>query len=179
MLAAMDFPKPIYLVVAVARNGVIGRAGRLPWDLPEDWRHFLELTCGGILVHGRKCQDHHGLPLPDRAVIVLSGNPAYHLPGAQVARSLSEALALAQASPQSGPIWIGGGAAIYREALPLAGRVYLTEIHQDFEGDTFLPLELFTRAGFARVLEERPVNSGPVPCTFKVLARTADAVPSP
>jgi dihydrofolate reductase len=177
MLVRVNSPKPIYLVVAVARNGVIGRAGRLPWDLPEDWRHFLELTRGGILVHGRKCQDHHGPPLADRMVIVLSRNSAYHLPGAQVARSLTEALALAQASPQPGPIWIGGGAAVYREALPLAERVYLTEIHQDFDGDTFLPVELFARAGFTRVLEERRVNSGPVSCTFKVLARADGTAP--
>jgi dihydrofolate reductase len=177
MLVRVNSPKPIYLVVAVARNGVIGRAGRLPWDLPEDWRHFLELTRGGILVHGRKCQDHHGPPLADRMVIVLSRNSAYHLPGAQVARSLREALALAQALPQAGPIWIGGGAAVYREALPLAERVYLTEIHQDFDGDTFLPVELFARAGFTRVLEERRVNSGPVSCTFKVLARADGTAP--
>lgn len=179
MLTVVNSPKPIYLVVAVAHNGVIGRAGRLPWDLPEDWRHFLELTRGGILVHGRKCQDHHGPPLPDRAVIVLSRNPAYRLAGAQVARTLTEALGLAQTSPHPGPIWIGGGAAIYREALPLAGRIYLTEIHQDFDGDTLLPPELFASAGFTRVLEERRVKSESVPCTFKVLARAIDAVPSP
>jgi len=178
MLIRVNSPKPIYLVVAVARNGVIGRAGRLPWDLPEDWRHFLELTRGGILVHGRKCQDHHGPPLPDRMVIVVSRNPAYKLPGAQVARSLPEALSLAQDSPHPGPVWIGGGAVIYREALPLAARVYLTEIHQDFDGDTFLPVELFARAGFTRVLEERPMKAGPVAFTFKVLARADGTAPS-
>ena len=180
MLAAVKTAKPIYLVVAVARNGVIGRDGRLPWDLPEDWRHFLALTRGGILIHGRKCQDHHGPPLPDRAVIVLTRNPAYQLPGALVARNLPEALARAQSLEHPGPIWIGGGAAIYREALPLADRVYLTEIHQDFEGDTRLPLELFARVGFTHVLEERTMNSDPVSFTFKVLTRaTAGAASSP
>jgi len=171
MSTVVPAPKPIHLVVAVARNGVIGRGGRLPWNLPEDWRHFLELTRGGILIHGRKCQEHHGAPLPDRAVIVLSRNPAYALSGAHIARNLHDALALAQFLPHPGPIWIGGGAAIYREALPLADRVYLTEIHADFAGDTFLPLDLLVRAGFTHVLEARPAVSSPIPCTFKILDR--------
>jgi dihydrofolate reductase len=170
----MPAPKPIHLIVAVARNGVIGRNGRLPWNLPEDWVYFLEKTRGGILIHGRKCQDHHGPPLSDREVIVLSRNPAYALPGAQVARSLPEAIALAQSLKQPGPIWIGGGAAIYRDALPLAQKVYVTEIHHDFDGDTYLPWELITRAGFTRVLEERRGGPGPVACTFKVLAHARD-----
>jgi dihydrofolate reductase len=166
--------KPIHLIVAVARNGVIGRNGRLPWNLPEDWAQFLEKTRGGILIHGRKCQEHHGPPLPDRAVIILSRNPNYALPGAHVAHSLPEALTLAQTLAHPGPIWIGGGAAIYRDALPLAQRVYVTEIHQDFDGDTDLPWELFTRAGFTRVVEERRGAPGPIPCTFKVLAHARD-----
>jgi dihydrofolate reductase len=171
MSTAASAPKPIHLVVAVARRGIIGRDGRLPWNLPEDWRHFLELTRGGILIHGRKCQEHHGAPLPERAVIVLSRNPAYALPGAHSAHNLSDALALAQSLAHLGPIWIGGGAAVYREALPLADRVYLTEIDADFAGDTFLPLDLLTCAGFTHVLEARPAVSSPVPCTFKILAR--------
>jgi len=164
--------KPLHLIVAVARNGVIGRAGRLPWDLPEDWRYFLEKTRGGILIHGRKSQDNHGAPLPNREVIVLSRNPAYTPPaGAQVARSFSEALALAQKSASPGPIWIGGGPEIYRAALPLADKVYLTAIDADFVGDTYLPLEEISRAGFIQILEEHPGAPGPVRYTFKVLAR--------
>ncbi len=164
-------PKPIQLIVAVARNGVIGRGGRLPWDLPEDWQHFLNCTRGGILIHGRKCQDHHGAPLPDREVIVLTRDPAYHLAGAQVARSLPEALALAQASPHPGPIWIGGGAEIYRAALQFADKVFVTDIELEPEGYTRLPWELFTQAGFTKVLEAHAGQPGPIKYTFKVLGR--------
>jgi dihydrofolate reductase len=164
--------KPIYLILAVARNGAIGRAGRLPWSLPEEWKYFLEKTRGGILLHGRKCQDHHGRALPNREVIVLSRNPDYvPPPGARAAHSLAEGLTLAQASPHSGPIWIGGGPEIYREALPLADRVYLTAIDADFDGDSFLPQEIFTQAGFTRLLEAHPGPPGPVPYMYKVLAR--------
>jgi dihydrofolate reductase len=166
---AVKNPKPIHLIVAVAHNGVIGRGGRLPWDLPEDWQHFLNLTRGGILIHGRKCQDHHGPPLPEREVIVLSRNPSYQLPGAQVVRSLPEALTLAQASPHPGPIWIGGGAEIYRAALPLADKVFVTDIELDPEGDIRLPWELFTQAGFTKVLEVRAGALGAIKYTFKVL----------
>jgi dihydrofolate reductase len=173
MVATMSAPKPIHIITAVARNGVIGRDGRLPWNLPEDWQYFLDRTRGGILVHGRKSQEHHGAPLAGCAVIVLSRDPAYCLPGAHVARTLAEGLTLAQALLHPGPIWIGGGAAIYREALPLADRVYLTEIHADFAGDTFLPWSLFAEAGFTHVLETHPSRLSPVPCVFKVLARAA------
>jgi len=168
---AVNPPKPIYLIAAVARNGVIGRAGRLPWDLPEDWRHFVVTTRGGILIHGRKCQDHHGPPLPGREVIVLTRDPDYQLVGVRVARSLPEALQMAQASPHPGPIWIGGGAGIYKEALPLAEKVYVTEIALEPAGDTFLPWKLMNEAGFTRVLSERPGAPGPVAYKFKVLAR--------
>ena len=164
--------KPIHLIVAVARNGVIGRAGRLPWDLPEDWQQFLDKTRGGILIHGRKCQDHHGPKLLDREVIVLSRNPAYTPPaGAHMARDFSAALALAQKSSSPGPVWIGGGAEVYRAALPVADKVHLTEIDADFPGDTFLPLEEISRAGFTHVIEEHPGAPGPVRYTFKVLGR--------
>jgi len=159
------------MILAVARGGVIGRDGRLPWNLPAEWRHFLDTTRGGILIHGRKCQDHLGPPLPGRDVIVLSRNPSYTIRGASVAQSMSDALKIADKLPNPGPIWIGGGLAIYLEALPLADKIYLTGIDADFDGDTRLPPDAFKNAGFTRVLEEVPGESAPVKYTFKVLAR--------
>ncbi len=164
--------KPVHIIVAVARNGAIGLKGKLPWKLPEEWKYFVETTRGGILIHGRHCQDNHGQPLPEREVIVLSRNLEYKPPaGVKLARSLPEGLALAQASAHAGPIWIGGGLEIYREALPLADKVYVTEIDADFPGDAFLPWATFAQAGFTRLVAERPGPPGSVPYTFKVLAR--------
>jgi len=164
--------KSVNLILAVAHNGAIGLKGQLPWKLPEEWQYFLETTRGGILVHGRKCQDHHGKPLPDREVIVLSRNKDYVPPaGAKVAHSVKEGIALAQASAHVGPIWIGGEPEIYKEALPLADLVYLTEIHADFPGDVFLPWETFAQAGFTKVMSEKPGHSGAVQYVIKVLGR--------
>jgi dihydrofolate reductase len=95
------------------------------------------------------------------------------LPGALAARNLPEALTLAQSLPHPGPVWIGGGATLYREALPLAARVYLTEIHADFRGDRHFPWSLIAEAGFTRVLFTRPGAPGPVRYVFKVLSRPA------
>jgi dihydrofolate reductase len=168
-----DFlPKPIHIILAVARNGAIGLQGRLPWKLPEEWQYFLATTRGGILIHGRQSQDHHGAALPEREVIVLSRNPNYvPPPGAKLARSLTEALRAAQESPHPGPIWIGGGPEIYRESLPLADRVYLTEIYADFAADTFLPWEIFAQAGFTRVLSAQAGPPGAIRYVCKILAR--------
>ncbi len=164
--------KPVHLIVAVARHGAIGLRGKLPWKLPQEWKYFLETTRGGILIHGRHCQDNHGAPLPEREVIVLSRNPTYAPPaGAKLAHSLPEGLAIAQASPHPGPIWIGGGLEIYREALPLADQIYLTEIDADFAADAFLPVETFTQAGFTKTLRTRPGPPDIVPYVFKVLGR--------
>ncbi len=168
----MNSPKPIYIILALARNGAMGLRGGLPWRLPEEWKYFLETTRGGILIHGRSSQDHHGAPLPDREVMVLSRKPDYvPPPGAKLARSLPEGLALAQASAHAGPIWIGGGPEIYREALPLADRVYLTEIRAEFAADTFFPLESFAAAGFTKVISEKAGPADVVPYVFKVLGR--------
>ncbi|HVU37443.1 MAG TPA: dihydrofolate reductase [Opitutales bacterium] len=164
--------KPVHIILAVARNGAIGLNGKLPWRLPAEWKYFVETTRGGILIQGRHCQDNHGRPLPEREIIVLSRNPNYVPPaGVRLAHSLPEGLALAQASAHPGPIWIGGGLEIYREALPLADKIYLTEIDADFAGDTFLPRETFAQAGFTRVVSAKPGPPDTVPYVFKVLAR--------
>ena len=77
---AVNSPKPIQLILAVARNGAMGLRGGLPWKLPDEYKYFLEKTRGGILIHGRHSQDQHGRPLPEREVIVLSRQPDYTPP---------------------------------------------------------------------------------------------------
>ncbi|RME64083.1 MAG: dihydrofolate reductase [Alphaproteobacteria bacterium] len=124
------------MVAARARGGVIGHEGGLPWHLPEDLRHFKALTLGKPVVMGRKTHQSIGRPLPGRDNIVISRNRAFAAPGCQVARSLGEALAAAGPVPE---IMIIGGAQIYALALPLAGRLYLTDIDIDIAGDAHFP----------------------------------------
>jgi dihydrofolate reductase len=129
----------VSLVVAYARNRVIGRDGGLPWHLPTDMRHFRELTTGGTVVMGRKTYasiPDKFRPLPDRRNIVLSRDAAFRAPGAEVVASLPEAF-----DACGRDCFVIGGGATYAEALPHAGRVYATEVAEDVEGDTlFAPL---------------------------------------
>lgn len=127
----------IALVVAYAVKGrVIGRDGGLPWHLPSDMKHFRELTTGGTVVMGRKTYESippKFRPLPDRRNVVLSSTVAA-LDGAEVFASLRDALAAA-----SEDCFVIGGGATYAEALPLAARVYATEVDGEVDGDTFFP----------------------------------------
>lgn len=124
------------IVVAVAENGVIGRAGGLPWSLPDDLRHFKRLTIGHTLIMGRRTFESIGRPLPDRRTIVLSRNPAYRPAGVAVAPTLAAALATGDRDQDR---FVVGGASVYAEALPLADRVYLTRVHAAPAGDTRFP----------------------------------------
>lgn len=127
----------LVLVVAMARNRVIGRANGIPWDLPEDRKHFRALTLGHAVIMGRATYDSLGKPLPKRTNIVVSRNPTLRIEGVEVVGSLPAAIALARqidAAPR-----IIGGQQIYAEALPLATRIHLTEVDATPEGDTFFP----------------------------------------
>lgn len=126
----------VYLVAAVAANGVIGRDGALPWHLPEDLRHFKRLTLGHPVIMGRKTWESLGKPLPRRENIVVSTRPGYEAPGAGVATSLEAALALCAAEPVA---FIIGGQRLFAESLPIAAGLLLTEIQRDFPGDTWFP----------------------------------------
>jgi dihydrofolate reductase len=126
---------PIIIVVARARNGAIGRDGGLPWRIPADLRHFKAVTTGTAMVMGRRTFD--GLPglLPGRRHIVLTRDPAWRAEGAETARSVEGALALAAGEPVS----VIGGAEIIALFLPRADSVELTEVHDEPEADTFIP----------------------------------------
>jgi dihydrofolate reductase len=125
----------VALIAAVAENGVIGRGGGLPWHLPDDLRWFKQLTMGHPVVIGRRTFDTLGRPLPGRRWIVLSRNPAFHPDGVETAPDLRSALAAAG----HGDVFVAGGADVYRAALPLADRLYLTVVHARVEGDTRFP----------------------------------------
>jgi len=133
------------LVVARADNGVIGRDGALPWRLPADLRRFKAMTVGKPVLMGRKTFESIGKPLPGRHNIVLTRDPAWAAEGVSVVPNLAEAIACAGLDRQTDggaraeAIMVIGGAEIYAQALPLAERVELTEVHIEPEGDTLLP----------------------------------------
>ena len=129
----------ISLIAAVARNRVIGEDNQLLWHLPQDMRHFRETTRGKPVIMGRKTWEslpESFRPLPGRHNIVVSRNPAYIAPGATLVGSLAEAI---DQTEKADEVFVIGGEALYRQALPLAQRLYLTEIDQDFQGDAFFP----------------------------------------
>jgi len=127
------------LIYARARNGVIGKAGALPWHLPEDLAHFKRLTLGCPVIMGRKTWEsvpERFRPLPGRLNIVVTRQAGWSPIGASTASSLAEAIALATGQPLA---WVIGGAGLFAEALPLADLAEITEIDADFEGDAFAP----------------------------------------
>ena len=127
------------LIAACARGGVIGIEKRLPWHLPEDMKFFREATRGKPVIMGRKTWESLPdafRPLPGRLNIVVSRNPDFHAAGGTVVGSLADALT---AAGDAGTAFVIGGAELYRQALPLADRLLLTEIDRDFDGDAHFP----------------------------------------
>ena len=130
-------PAPaIYLVAAIAANGIIGANGKLPWRLPGELQHFKKLTMGHPLIMGRRTWESLGRPLPGRENIVVTTTPDYQAEGAAVARSLDAAIALCLGEPVA---FVIGGTQLFAEALPIARGMVLTEIQRDYEGDTVFP----------------------------------------
>lgn len=126
----------VVIIAAVARNGVIGKDGKIPWHYPSDLKRFKHETMGQIVVMGRHTYETVGLPLPGRITIVLSSHP---IPGVFQASSLDEALDLARLIDPDGVCWIAGGAEVYREAMDVADELDITEIPLEPDGDAFFP----------------------------------------
>lgn len=148
------------LIVAVARNGVIGRENALPWRLREDLRHFKATTLGCPVIMGRKTWDSLGRPLPGRTNVVISRQKDLHCEGARVVHSLDEALAVCADAAR---VFVIGGAQLYAEALPRADRLFISEILADVEGDAVFPSlagQLFTEVS-RRHVEADEFNEHP------------------
>lgn len=129
----------ISIIAAVARNGAIGKHNQLLWHLPEDMRHFRETTRGKPVIMGRRTWESlpdSFRPLPGRHNVVVTRNPAYEAVGATLASSLDEAIQKAGAVDE---VFVIGGAELYAKALPIADRLYLTEIASEFAADVFFP----------------------------------------
>lgn len=127
------------LIVATAKNGVIGRDNQMPWHLPADLAYFKRVTSGHPVIMGRKTFESIGRPLPNRHNIVVTRNANWRADGVSVATSLGAALEVAQRENKKAECFVIGGAQMYDEALPLASRIYLTEIDAAIDGDTRFP----------------------------------------
>jgi dihydrofolate reductase len=160
----------ISLLAAVARGGVIGRDGGIPWRIAEDVARFKALTAGHAVVMGRRTWDSlpdRYRPLPGRRNVVVTRNPDWSAEGAERAGSLEEALRMLEGAPR---VFVIGGAQLYGASLAAADELLLTEIDRDFEGDTFFPE--WDRAAFEEKLREERISEDGTPFAFVTYERT-------
>lgn len=148
----------IALIVAYAKNQVIGNKGIIPWKIKGEQKRFKELTTGNVVIMGRRSYEEIGRPLPNRTTVVVSTTKNFDAKNCMTAKSLQEAIAMAGDKN----IYISGGAKLYEEALPLVEKMYVTEIDCDFEGDTFFPQ--FDKDQFTKEINER--FEGEIPYTY-------------
>ena len=166
MPSMTDRPQ-ITLVVARARNGVIGRGGTLPWRISADLKHFKRVTMGTVMIMGRKTFDSLAGLLPGRRHIVLTRDRTWSSPGAEVAHTVDEALKMAGTEPVS----IIGGAEIFELFLPRADRLELTDVRADVVGDTVMP-DPREGGGWQEIgREEYPAEGETPPFAFVTLDR--------
>ena len=161
----------VYLVAAVAANGVIGAGNRMPWHLPEDLKHFKALTLGHPVIMGRKTFESIlaalGKPLPGRENIVVSRTPGLEIPGVSIASSIEGALAFCIGEPV---VFVIGGGEIYKAALPFADGIVITEIRKDYEGDTKFPE--VDQDEFRETQRKPQASSTGIPFDFVLYERT-------
>jgi len=160
----------VYLVAAVAANGIIGAGNSMPWHLPEDLKHFKELTLGHPVIMGRKTFESIlgtlGKPLPGRENIVVSRRPGLEIEGVSIASSIEGALAFCIGEPV---VFVIGGGEIYKAALSLADGIVMTEIRKDYAGDTKFPE--FDRGAFRESQRKPQVSADGIPFDFVLYER--------
>ena len=162
-------PVTVSAIAAMSRNRVIGRDNKLPWHIPEEFAHFKRTTMGKPVIMGRKSYESLGKPLPGRANIIVTRHPEAIQGNVIAVHTIEEAIDRAkEIARRDGvdEIFIAGGAQIYEAALPLTDRFYLTVIDRDYEGDTFLNLEL----GRWKEISSQSFT-GPPPYTIRILDR--------
>ena len=159
----------VSLIAAVARNRVIGRDNDVPWKLPADLRRFKQLTMGHAMLMGRRTFESIGSkPLPGRPLIVVSRRPGPD--GVRMARSVQEGIDLAREAGET-ELFVAGGTEIYREALPVADRLYLTRIEEDVPGDAYFPEYDETQWRLVDREDHEPDEEAPFAWSFEVYDR--------
>lgn len=159
----------ISLIAAMARDRVIGIENTLPWKMPADMKWFREQTMGKPIIMGRKTFESFGAKaLPGRTNIIITRDPDYRAEGAVVAHDIDQALAAAGEVPE---VMIIGGASFYQQMLPRAGRLYLTFIHEQFDGDAWFPE--FDRNTWHEIsrLDHAADDKNPHDCSFTIWER--------
>ena len=156
------------LVVAISANNAIGKDNQLLWHLPADLKHFKTITTGNTIIMGRKTYDSIGKPLPNRRNIVITRQKDLKLEGIEVANSLEEAIALCETDES---IYVIGGAEIYKQALPMCTKIYLTRVHQYYDADTFFPKLSFDDWGETEKIDHLPDEKNLIPYSFSTLER--------
>ncbi|MEK6663600.1 MAG: dihydrofolate reductase [Pseudomonadota bacterium] len=146
----------ISIISAMAANRAIGIRNTLPWQLPEDLKHFKALTMGHHIVMGRKTYDSIGKPLPGRDTVIVTRNADYAVPGCLAVNSLDAALTVSHGDAE---VFFVGGAELYRQALAIAHRIYLTEIQRVFDGDAFFPE--FDKSQWIETTRDKHRTEGP------------------
>lgn len=153
----------IALIVAFAKDQVIGNKGCIPWKIKGEQKRFKELTTGNVVIMGRRSYEEIGKPLPNRTTIVISSTQNYDGENCMTAKSVAEAIEMAGERD----IYISGGARVYEEALPLVERMYITEVDLEVEGDTYFPQ--FDKEQFIKEIDER--FEGEIPYTYVMYTR--------
>ncbi len=157
----------ISLIVATGKNRVIGLNNEMPWHLPADLAYFRKTTTGHAVVMGRKTFQSIGRPLPNRLNLILTTDKMFQASGCQVVHSVKEVLEFGK----NQELFVIGGAEIYQQFLPYANKVYLTYIHENFQGDTFFP-ELTEEWELQSVEDHAPDEKNHYAYEFRVFERT-------
>jgi dihydrofolate reductase len=157
----------VSIIVAIGENNAIGKNNQLLWHMPNDLKHFKDITSGRTIIMGRKTFDSVGKPLPKRRNIVVTRQDIT-IPGCEVVKSVEDGLALCKAEDE---VFIGGGAEIYKLAMHLTDRIYLTIIHKSFDADTFFPEIDKTIWKEVKREDFEPDEKNPLPYSFITLER--------
>ncbi len=157
----------IALIVAFSKNRVIGKNGKIPWDINGEKKRFKELTTGNIVIMGRKTYEEIGFPLPNRETIVVSATKNFDGEHCITSPSLEEALKIARESWSKKDIFISGGERIYKEMLPFVEKMYITEIEKEIDGDAYFPI--FDESQFHK--EKVEYVDGEIPYTYYTYTR--------
>jgi len=165
----MQYEPIISIIVAMDRNGVIGKNGTLPWHISEDLKRFKALTMGKAIIMGRKTYESIGKPLPGRRMIVISRNPSLSFEGCEVVTSPDTAIDLVSGEKE---VFIIGGAEIFREYLSRVSKLYITRIDAQVEGNVFFPPIQWDEWELVSAIEGNGIAEPSVPYRFEEYSKS-------